>query len=111
MGTNFYQESEPCKCCGAVKEKKHIGKSSAGWAFVFAAYEENTPVTFQEWKEELQKDGYKIYDEYGKEYSTQEFLERVESFQAHAEESKRLDVNSDVYYDRKGYRLCRRGFN
>lgn len=38
MGTNYYLEKE-CECCGHV-ERVHVGKSSAGWRFLWHAYED-----------------------------------------------------------------------
>lgn len=35
MGTNYYLETDFCHCCGKPKSKIHLGKSSAGWKFLF----------------------------------------------------------------------------
>lgn len=35
MGTNYYLETDFCPCCGKPKSKIHLGKSSAGWKFLF----------------------------------------------------------------------------
>ena len=34
MGTNYYLHKPPCPCCNKG-EKIHLGKSSAGWKFLF----------------------------------------------------------------------------
>lgn len=39
MSTNFYLIPEPCGECGFV-DRLHIGKRSAGWAFLFRGYAE-----------------------------------------------------------------------
>ena len=79
MGTNYYQRTEICECCGRYDEK-HIGKSSAGWQFSFRGYnaEEHRPaiLSFKDWKREL-KNG-KIFDEYGREMPYEDFLAFVE---------------------------------
>ena len=33
MGTNYYFGEPPCAHCGAVPERLHVGKASAGWVF------------------------------------------------------------------------------
>lgn len=35
MGTNYYLHLDVCKHCGRSGEVLHIGKSSAGWRFMF----------------------------------------------------------------------------
>lgn len=81
MGTNYYHRTNICKCCNRY-DKQHIGKSSGGWEFSFQGYkdEENQPkiASFEDWKREFQADG-KIFDEYGKEYSFDEFVKMVET--------------------------------
>lgn len=38
MGTNYYWRDQPCAGCGRY-EQLHVGKSSAGWCFLFRIYE------------------------------------------------------------------------
>ena len=80
MGTNYYLHYDICECCGRHNEK-HIGKSSAGWQFSFRGYrspEYQPPITsFEDWKKELQIEG-KIFDEYGREISYEDFVALVE---------------------------------
>ncbi len=80
MGTNYYHRIDICESCNRYKEK-HIGKSSAGWQFSFQGYREDEDIpkiaSFEDWKRELQADG-KIFDEYGREMSFEEFVEYVE---------------------------------
>ncbi len=81
MGTNYYHRTNICDCCSRYDER-HIGKSSGGWEFSFQGYkdEEHQPkiASFEDWKRELQAEG-KIFDEYGKEYSYEEFVKFVET--------------------------------
>jgi hypothetical protein len=81
MGTNYYQRTDICECCNRYKEK-HIGKNSMGWQFSFqgyTSYDDNPKIkSFEDWKRELQADG-KIFDEYGRELTFEEFVELVES--------------------------------
>lgn len=85
MGTNYYHRTNICAECGHYDER-HIGKSSIGWQFSFRGYnidrddfdEEAKPIiaSWQDWKEVL-KEG-KIFDEYGKEWSYDDFIAKVE---------------------------------
>ena len=81
MGTNYFQRTDICECCGRYKEK-HIGKSSGGWKFFFQGYTGYKDVpkiaSFEDWKKELQADG-KIFDEYGVEVLYEDFVRLVES--------------------------------
>ena len=83
MGTNYYQRTDICECCKRFKQR-HIGKNSMGWQFSFQGYsgfEDNPKIkSFEDWKRELQADG-KIFDEYGRELTFEEFVELVEKSQ------------------------------
>lgn len=37
MGTNYFWRDQPCGTCGRYDEV-HVGKSSAGWSFMFRAH-------------------------------------------------------------------------
>ena len=80
MGTNYFHRTNICESCNRYKEV-HIGKSSGGWEFSFQGYidTEHLPriKSFEDWKKELQT-GNKIFDEYGREYSYEEFVKLVE---------------------------------
>ncbi len=73
MGTNYYHRYNICSECRRY-DKRHIGKSSAGWQFSFKGWKdsEGRPAikSWQDWKYILKtfKDG-QIFDEYGKEWS------------------------------------------
>ncbi len=84
MGTNYYHRTNICPHCDR-HDKHHIGKSSGGWTFSFHGEKENPEwnslkgvvASFTDWKERL-KEG-KIFDEYGKEVSLEDFLQLVEA--------------------------------
>ena len=91
MGTNYYVRTPPScggKCATHCHgEEIHLGKSSAGWAFSFRAYPDPDPefgpepVTwpvkdFASWLRLL--DLGPVYDEYSREVTREELLERIE---------------------------------
>jgi hypothetical protein len=79
MGTNYEVAPRPCcPTCGHQEAPLHIGKSSAGWAFLFHGYErEKDPLTTAaEWFAFL-KDR-EIRDEYGCHVSFDDFKAMVE---------------------------------
>jgi len=64
MGTNYYVErGAACPTCGHKEEPLHIGKSSAGWEFLFAPYPELGLTSWAAWKAHLAQR--EIRDEYG----------------------------------------------
>jgi hypothetical protein len=83
MGTNFYYRKRS-GLFGSDVEELHIGKQSAGWQFTFRAYKgEDGKIAIESWKtwKEIltrSKAG-KIFDEYGKEFTAQEFIHMVEA--------------------------------
>lgn len=73
MGTNFVLLCNVCHCCGR-SDKLHIGKSSAGWKFLF----EKIPKVAEnkaDWMELTRKG--EIVDEYGKKWSFDDFWDLV----------------------------------
>lgn len=79
MGTNYYVKTETCDHCGHKPEGLHIGKSSAGWQFLFQRIEEPLLHTMQAWKTFLE--GKEIVDEYGRTILPDNFWSLVESKQ------------------------------
>lgn len=75
MGTNFYHEVELCDKCHNA-DRIHIGKSSGGWTFSFQATE--TIRSYADWLKVLDGGG-RIVDEYGSEYTLDEFKKLVEA--------------------------------
>ena len=93
MGTNYYIKKKN----GGYKDIIHIGKSSAGWKFLFQSvpdyenyFDKTSLDTFDAWKTFLEKYvGYGklekkavILDEYDREISLKEFLDMVDKKQS-----------------------------
>ena len=69
MGTNYYIE---CKYCG--NQLRHIGKQSAGWKFL----SNHTKIeAFILIEQAIQDDDKVFKDEYGKELTLKEFINKV----------------------------------
>ena len=110
MGTNYYLKYDICECCNRYDEI-HIGKSSAGWQFIFRGYGEDfIPVlqTYDQWKDfikdQLYGDTAKIVDEYGKEIGLKEFVEMVKEKQENPKNKIHNFTNN--YIDVRGYNFC-----
>ena len=81
MGTNYYHRKNICEYCDRFDEK-HIGKSSAGWKFNFQGYKDESDsliLSFADLKKELQTG--KIFNEYDKVISFDDFVKMVENKQ------------------------------
>ena len=82
MGTNFYA-TEHClnPCAHCQPPRLHIGKRSAGWTFGFEAHphwvdaddDDLVLETRAQWREYLRRPGVIIEDEYGQEFTPDEF--------------------------------------
>jgi hypothetical protein len=83
MGTNYYWEPinvpPPCPTCGHAPphERLHVGKSSAGWTFTFQAYPARGVTSFLDWRDEFERPGWRIVDEYGVPVPLADFLALV----------------------------------
>ena len=75
MGTNFYMYFSRDRA-QLMTEDFHIGKRSAGWVFHFQAHEKPNIKTVRGMRKYTRL-GF-IYDEYGREYSYDEFWLEVE---------------------------------
>ena len=87
MGCNYYAVK---KKPSIKKEPLHIGKSSAGWKFLFQGYQDkemnwNEPPlninSIEDWKEYLKNDELVILDEEDNELSYDDFFKLVEKKQ------------------------------
>jgi hypothetical protein len=81
MGTNYYwiaAPKPPCSHCGRAYdvERKHIGKSSAGWVFALHIYPEEGINELPDWRDKWQEAG-RIEDEYGNAASEYEMLDTI----------------------------------
>ena len=77
MGTNYTLYYNKCSCCGR-SDSLHIGKSSAGWKFLFQKIEGRAE-NVEQWKVLTAKG--EIVDEYGKTVTFEWFWELVENKQ------------------------------
>lgn len=74
MGTNYSWYDQPCDHCGRY-EMVHVGKSSGGWSFLFAAYlraDSRTPfdravMSRSDWREIFTSRSGRLLDEYGQQ--------------------------------------------
>lgn len=73
MGTNFYVAKDYCSVCGR-SEKKHIGKRSGGWQFMFRA--EPGIMSAEDWRRETEHAF--IEDENGTPYTYKSFWREVD---------------------------------
>lgn len=111
MGTNFYWFMDRLGPEDTVDRGLHIGKNSAGWVFHFQAHAYPLLKNVKQYEEFL-KEGI-IYDEYGEEYSYEEFWEVVRetlnsedippySFKNLPEEERHYSLNAQEWMN-KGY--------
>lgn len=114
MGTSYYHRTTICAKCNRFDER-HIGKSSGGWQFSFQGYRDIMPAirSFLDWKRELESGG-KIFDEYNREVSFDEFVEFVESKQSEPNNHHDFcgESNTDEdWKDPEGYLFSTREFS
>lgn len=76
MGTNYEWETGICEKCDRGNERIHIGKQSAGWAFIFRVHPYREPPinSFRDWMREFSKGGV-IWDEYEHKVLLRDFLQ------------------------------------
>jgi hypothetical protein len=99
MGTNYYWIKNPCPHCGHG-DRLHIGKSAAGWKFMFHAPEGVRSYT--DWLEILRSDRGTIVSQYGEEFSVGHFEEIVEIKNDDSNENPSVR-DSNEWYDEDGY--------
>lgn len=74
MGTNYYLITNECPHCGR-SDHQHVGKSSAGWAFLFQGSEDIR--SYADWLHILPTG--RIADEYGTAIALEAFNFMVEA--------------------------------
>lgn len=78
MGTNYYLcEKPPCPHCGRPYERKHIGKSSAGWCFTLHVIPEEGINDLEDWQRIWAEPGAQITNEYGEAVSVDDMVKTV----------------------------------
>ena len=104
MGTNYYAvKKKP-----TIREPLHIGKSSAGWKFLFQevnkynSFDSDLEIhTFEQWKEFLENNNeIIILNEYDEEISVKDFLDLVEENQKEKYDEYSKNVNGYRFTDR-----------
>lgn len=110
MGTNYYAvKKKPC----LYNREIHLGKSSAGWLFLFRDNEEfHTYPQFKKWLENNVDTGeYLLFNEYNEEVSKEELINIIETKQ----KSKNCLNNPDNFNYRvkniDGYRFTNGDFS
>lgn len=78
MGTNYYLHTDFCPCCGKPKKEIHLGKCSVGWKFLIHKTKKTS--NYKDFCNFI-KTGI-IKDEYGEEWTTEDFLDLVDAHQA-----------------------------
>ncbi len=108
MRTNYYLRYDICEKCNRYEEL-HIGKSSAGWKFLFHSIKKEDLttdlVTYDQWVDFLkittENEGAKIFNEYGEEILLENFIKIVEMKQG---EKEKDPSKWNLYYvDVRGY--------
>ena len=77
MGTNYYLKRNICNECGRYDEL-HVGKSSAGWRFIFRRYDDVRNV--EDWKQLMKEN--EFWNEYGEKVEYEWFWELVHNKQS-----------------------------
>ena len=104
MGTNYYVvKKKP-----TIREPLHIGKSSAGWKFLFQevnkcnSFDSDLEIhTFEQWKDFLKNNSeIVILNEYDEEVSVKDFLDLVEKKQKEKHDEYSKNVNGYRFTDR-----------
>ena len=106
MGTNFNYRINICDKCNRY-DQIHIGKRSAGWVFHFRAYDENSfPVrrypiitSYKDWLDFFNDEPGKIFDEYEKEWTIDQFKKTVKEFST----GKKAALYDSTFEDEEGY--------
>ena len=111
MGTNYYAIKRKLSLYGSAL---HIGKSSAGWKFLFRGYqdeERNYGIdrlninSIDDWKKYIKENNLAIFNEYDEEISYDDFFKMVEKFQKEENEDNFCDCCNV-----NGYRFVFRDF-
>ncbi len=102
MGTNYYYES--CK----RSESLHIGKSSAGWVFIFQAHDEPEIMSVSDYLVHFENNPGKIVNEYQQELTVEEFKQLVQSLQS---QPNRPRENLQNWSDLEDYHFAKYNFS
>lgn len=126
MGTNYYLHTDVCEHCKRSENVIHVGKSSAGWPFLFRGYRKWPPdglphpiTSATEWRAFIAsaiEQKAKLRDEYGKEQDIADFWKFVERKRGetagpNASRTYSHGDRESEWYDAEGYRFCDNEFS
>lgn len=78
MGTNYYAvDRPPCPTCDRPFERRHIGKSSAGWCFALHGYLEEEIHGLSDWLHVLTRPGTIIVNESDEQITLEALVETI----------------------------------
>lgn len=86
MGTNYYAYRNTCPHCGRSDAPMHLGKSSAGWPFLFQGDRDEDLKDWPTWKAWLMASGAEIRTEYGDVVSVDDLEAKIIAKRRHASE-------------------------
>lgn len=97
MGTNYYYRAKPpCDACCRPFEEKHIGKSSAGWAFTLRVYPGEID-SLDDWEALFRVPGSEIQDEYDRPISVDEMMDIIQNRKGYANMTPSLDTRYSFF--------------
>lgn len=109
MGTNYYwtNATPPCPTCGAQRETRlHIGKSSAGWNFLFHGTDEIR--SWADWWAVIRTGT--VENEYGDTLNASALQDVVENrapgLQCHLDAALREGRQAQFWKDQDGFVFC-----
>jgi len=101
MGTNYYLIGDVCAHCGRGDERKHIGKSSAGWCFSLHVRPEEGINDLKDWDRLFRDPENKIEDEYGAAITADEMIKAITDRSGNVGVGKSMSYSSwDEFYRR-----------
>ncbi len=105
MGTNYYAVR---KKPSLYNREIHIGKSSAGWGFLFSNNDDfHTYTQFRKWLDKEVPNEYVLFNEYNEEITKEQLLKLIEKKQKEGLENPH---NFDYVKNIDGYRFSNDDF-
>jgi hypothetical protein len=122
MGTNYYLRTDVCTHCNRERERIHIGKSSAGWPFLFRGYRRWPPdgvphplTSAYEWREFIASAltaGGRLIDEYGQDCSEPDLWSLIDGKKGLVPKASYTHgARESEWFDTDGFRFCDNEFS
>lgn len=107
MGTNYYAVSRKPKL---NRDFLHVGKSSAGWMFLFHGYLDEPLIikSIEDWYKTIREKDLVIFNEYGDEVELNDFINMVMKMQVDNSDNPENFAYDVVNVD--GYRFSFKDF-